>query len=158
MTLGRTRTLRVVLLLASWAGAAQAQAAQSTTIIPLQSLSFGVLLPGARETVPITDIGRRAVVALAGSGPVDITLVLPSSLEVATGGSIPLVFGAGDAGLLPTIGGAVIPMNPFQVHRVQLAPDNVVHLVLGGTAFPSLSHKPGEYRARIVVIVSQPGT
>jgi hypothetical protein len=158
MMLGRARSLAVALLLGSWARVAPAQSAQSTTVIPLQSLSFGLLLPGVRETVQVTDIARRAVVALAGSGAVDVTLVLPTSLEGPDGSSIPLTFGATDAGILPTVASPVMALNPFEVNRVQLSAERAVHFVLGGTALPSRTHRPGHYSARVLVIVSQPGT
>ena len=147
-----------MLFLASWAGLAGAQSTQATTIVPLQPLTFGLLLPGVRETVQVTDAARRAMVALTGNGAVDVTLVLPASLEAPNGESIPLSFGASDAGMLPTLASPVIPLSPYQVNRVQLTADRAVHFVLGGTALPSRAHRPGHYSARVLVIVSQPGT
>lgn len=158
MTSGRRRVLITALLLASWAPAAWAQTAQSVTVIPVQPLSFGLLLPGVPEVVPATDVARRAVVALAGSGPVDVTLVLPTSLVTTDGQSIPLQFGGADAGLLPTIASPVVPLNPFQVNRVQLSAERAAHVVLGGSALPSRGVRPGHYTARVLVIVTQPGT
>lgn len=158
MTSGRRHALIAVLLLTSWGAAAQSQTAQSVTVIPVQSLSFGLLLPGVPEVVPATDVARRAVVALSGSGPVDVTLVLPTSLVTPDGGSIPLHFGTADAGLLPTIASPVVALNPFQVNRVQLTADRAAHVVLGGSALPSRGQRPGHYSARVLVIVSQPGT
>lgn len=74
------------------------------------------------------------------------------------GGSIPLSFGTGDAGVLPTAAASVVTLSPFQVNRVRLVPDQAAYFVLGGTALPSLFHRPGQYSARVVVIVTQPGT
>lgn len=156
MTWGRTSVLVGAVLLASLSSRGRAQS--TVTILPLQPLSFGLLLPGVQETVAVTDVARRAVVALSGSGPIDITLVLPASLDGPGGDRIPLQFSAGDAGLLPSIASAVIPLNAFQVNRVNVDPDRAVHLVVGGVARPSLAHRPGHYAARVVVLVSQPGT
>ena len=158
MATGRWRALALVLLLASWVRPASAQSSPSTSIVTVQSLSFGVLLPGVRETVQITDVARRAMVALTGSGAVDVTLVLPATLDSPNAGSIPLVFGAADAGMLPTVASPVIALNPYQVNRIQLTADRAVHFVLGGTALPSHAHAAGHYTARVLVIVSQPGT
>src|SRR5215207_7201634 len=95
------------LILASWPARAAAQSKQTVSVIPVQSLSFGLLLPGLREAVAVSDVSRRAVVALAGSGPIDVALVLPAALETATGERIPLQFSASDAALLTT-GGATL--------------------------------------------------
>jgi hypothetical protein len=152
------RGLVAALALASCGSIAGAQGQRSTTVFPVQALSFGLLLPGVPEVVPVTDMARRAMVALSGAGAVDVTLVLPSSLSAPDGTNIPLQFRAGDAGLLQSAGSAVVPLNPYQVNRVHLAPDRMVYLLLGGVALPSQAQHPGHYSARVLVIVSQPGT
>lgn len=157
MAMGRWRGWSIALLLTSWGHITTAQAASSVTVIPLQSLSFGLLLPGTSEVVSINDVARRALIALSGSGPVDVTLVLPASLAAPTGETIALRFNSNDAGVLPSLGGVVTPLNPYQVNRIQLAPDRAVHFVIGGTAQPGAAH-PGHYSGRVLVIVSQPGT
>lgn len=145
-------------LLLVWSPAIITARAQSVTVSPVQGLSFGLLLPGAPETVSLDDVARRGMVALAGTGPLDVTFVLPTALVSPEGGSLPLSFSTTSAGLLNSTGGAVAPLNPLQLLRVQLAPDRVTHLVLGGTAQPAVSQRAGHYTARIVVIISQPGT
>jgi hypothetical protein len=150
--------LLFALLLASWAARADAQATRSVSIVPVQSLSFGLLMPGLREAVQVTDVSRRAVVALAGDGPVDVALVLPSALETATGERIPLHFTAGDAALLTTSGSSLGSLDPLQINRIQLGNDRTVLLVLGGTAVTSATTRPGHYTARVALIVNNPGT
>ena len=145
-------------LLLVWSPAVVVAHAQSVTVSPVQGLSFGLLLPGAPETVSRDDVARRGMVALAGSGPLDVTFVLPTALVSPEGGSLPLTFSAASAGLLGSTGSAAAPLNPQQLQRVQLAADRVSHLVLGGTAQPAASQRAGHYTARIVIIVSQPGT
>ena len=145
-------------LLLVWSGTLAAARAQAVTVSPEQGLSFGLLLPGTSETVALDDVARRGVIALAGSGSLDVAFVLPSALLSPEGGSLPISFSAVSAGLLASAGGATAPINPQQLQRVQLAPDRVMHLVLGGTAQPAASQRAGHYSARIVVIVSQPGT
>jgi hypothetical protein len=145
-------------LLFVWSPMVAAAHAQAVTVTPVQGLSFGLLLPGAPETVSLDDVARRGVVALAGSGPLDVTFVLPSALVSLEGGSLPLSFSTMSAGVLQSSGGSVLPFNPQQLQRVQLATDRVTHLVLGATAQPASSQRAGHYTARIVVIVSQPGT
>jgi len=150
--------LLFALLLASWPVRGAAQTQKSVTITPVQSLSFGLLLPGVRETVRVTDVSRRAVVALAGKGPVDVTLVLPSSLQTPSGEQIPLQFSAGDAALLDTNGSTISTLDPLQVNRVQLRNDRAVLLVLGGTAMTAATTHPGNYTARVALLLNQPGT
>ena len=145
-------------LLLVWRPAIAVAHAQAATVSPVQGLSFGLLLPGTPETVSLDDAARRGVVALAGSGPLDVTFVLPAALESPEGGSLPVSFSTVSAGLLSSTGGIAAPFNPQQLLRVQLSPDRVMHLVLGGTARPPATQRAGHYTARIVVIVSQPGT
>lgn len=146
------------LILASWPALAAAQAKQSVSIISVQSLSFGLLLPGLRDEVSVTDVSRRGVVALAGDGPVDVALVLPSAMETPTGDRIPLAFSANDAALLTTSGSSLLRLDPLQVNRVQLGNDRTVLFVLGGTAITSATTRPGHYTARVALLVNNPGT
>ena len=146
------------LLLASWPAPLLAQAAPSLSIVPVQDLAFGLLLPGRREAITTNDVSRRAVVALAGSGAVDVTLVLPNALETHTGERIALHFSTGDAALLTTGGTTLSPLDPLQVNRVQLGNDRTVLFVLGGTAVTSHATRPGHYTARVTLLLSNPGT
>jgi hypothetical protein len=146
------------LLLASWPIRAAAQSKQQVTVVPVQSLSFGLLVPGLREVVAVTDVSRRAVVALAGDGPVDVALVLPTALQTPTGDRIPLRFSTNDAALLTTSGTTLSSLDPLQVNRVQLGNDRTVLFVLGGTAVTSASTRPGHYTARVALLLNHPGT
>ena len=150
--------LLFALILASWPARATAQSKQAVSLIPVQSLSFGLLLPGLREAVAVTDVSRRAVVALAGDGPVDVALVLPSAMETASGDRIPLRFSPNDAALLTAGGTSLSQLDPLQVNRVQLANDRTILFVLGGTAVTSATTRPGHYTARVALLVNRPGT
>lgn len=156
-TTGRWRGLVAALLLGSCPATAVAQAS-AVTVVPVQPLSFGLLFPGVMDAVPITDVARRAVVALAGSGSVDVSFILPTQLEVDGGRPIPLRFGPADAGILSSLLSAANPMNPHDMTRVQLTAGQPVHLLLGGTAMPARDQRQGRYTARVLVIISQPGT
>jgi hypothetical protein len=158
MTSGTGLAVLFALLLASWATPTAAQSSQAVSIVPVQSLSFGLLLPGLREVVRVTDVGRRAVVALAGNASVDVVLVLPDALESASGARIPLQFAPSDAAILTTSGSALAQLDPLQVNRVRLGNDRTVLFVLGGTAVTSATTRPGHYTARVALLVSNPGT
>ena len=158
MTSGTGLRMLFALLLASWATPIAEQSAQVVSIVPLQSLSFGLLLPGLREVVRVTDVGRRAVVALAGNTAVDVVLVLPSAMESPGGDRIPLQFSPSDAAILTTSGSALAQLDPLQVNRIRLGNDRTVLFVLGGTAVTSATTRPGHYTARVALLVSNPGT
>jgi hypothetical protein len=150
--------LLVALLLASWPAQTDAQSPESVSIVPVQSLTFGLLLPGHRESIRVTDVSRRAVVALAGTGAVDVSLILPSSMQTASGERIPLLFSAGDAALLTTSGTSIGTLDPLQVNRVKFGNDRTVLFVLGGTAVTAATTRPGHYTARVTLLVNRPGT
>lgn len=146
------------LLLASWPMTLSAQAPQMVSIIPVQSLSFGLLVPGTRTAISTTDVSRRAVVALAGSGPMDVTLILPTALQTRSGDEIPLHFAPGDAALLSSAGSTLTSLDPLQINRVQLSNDRTVLFVLGGSAQTSAMTRPGHYTARVALVLNNPGT
>jgi hypothetical protein len=158
MTARTGRQALCALILASWPTLAAAQPKRTVSIVPVQSLSFGLLLPGLQEAVAVTDVSRRAVVALAGSGPIDVALVLPTAMETPAGDRIPLSFSTRDAALITTSGSTLSQLDPRQVNRVQLGKDRTVLFVLGGTALTSATTRPGRYTARVAMLVNHPGT
>ena len=158
MTPGRRGWLLAMLLLGSGVRAADAQAGGSTSVVPVQQLTFGNLVPGVAEVVSVNDVARRAMIALSGSSAVDVTFLLPTALESPAGNRIPLQFGTADGGLLSSIVSQPVPVNPHESRRVQLAPDHATHLLLGGVALPAPGQAPGHYSARVIVLISQPGT
>jgi hypothetical protein len=158
MTPGRRCWLLATLLLGSGVWAAEAQAGGSTTVVPVQQLTFGNLVPGVPEVVTVNDVARRAMIALSGSNAVDVTFLLPAALESMAGGRIPLQFGTADGGLMSTAVALPMPVNPHESRRVVLVPDHAVHLLLGGVALPARGQAPGHYAARVIVLISHPGT
>ena len=158
MTTRTGRNALLALILASWPSLAAAQPKRTVTLVQVQSLSFGLLVPGRQEAVAVTDVSRRAVVALSGSGPVDVALVLPTAMETPTGDRIPLSFSTRDAALITTSGTALSQLDPRQVNRVQLGNSRTVLFILGGTAITSAATRPGRYTARVAMLVNHPGT
>jgi hypothetical protein len=155
----RSRALVLAtLLIALPLPAARAQASVGVSVISLQPLSFGVLIPGVPEHVDVSDVSRRAMLVLTGSGTVDLTLVLPRALTTRSGDEIPIRFGTSDAALLASPGGPVTLLNALQVNRVQITPDHPVYIVVGGSVTATTIQRPGNYNAAVVLVVSQPGT
>ena len=145
------------LLIAHQASGARAQNAAGVSIISLQPLSFGVLIPGVPEHVDVTDVSRRAMLVLTGSGTVDLTLVLPGALTTRSGDEIPIRFGTADAALLASPGGPVTLLNALQVNRVQVTPDHPVYILIGGSVTATTIQRPGNYTAAVALVASQPG-
>lgn len=153
------RTLALAALLITLPlSAAHTQASSGVSMVSIQPLSFGQLIPGVPERIAVTDVARRAMIALTGSGTVDVTLLLPAALTTATGAEIPIQFGTLDAALLASPGAAPAALNVRQVNRVQVTPDHPVYIVVGGTAVASIIQRPGDYSAIVSLVVSQPGT
>ena len=146
------------LLIAFPVPAARAQSAGGVSIVSLQPLSFGVLIPGVPEHVDVADVSRRAMLVITGSGTVDLTLVLPRVLTTRAGDEIPITFGTADAALLASPGGTVTLLNALQVNRVQITPDRPVYIVIGGSVTATTIQRPGSYSAAVALVVSQPGT
>jgi hypothetical protein len=147
-----------ILLIATLVPAARAQTAAGISMISLQPLSFGLLIPGVPEHVDVTDVSRRAMLVLTGSGSADLTLVLPRALTSRTGDEIPIRFGIADAALLSSTAGPATVINAFQVNRVQIAPDRPLYIVVGGSVTAATIQRPGSYSAAVALIVSPPGT
>lgn len=125
------------------------------SVTPQQDLSFGVLAPGVARTVYVDEVASRAEWLIRTAGTASILLILPRSLQGATGQSIPLSFDVGDAAFME--GGTVAmtlhdPNSRFQVFVP--ADPGFGRLFLGGTALPPVDQAPGTYTATITIIVS----
>ena len=155
----RVRTLALAALLVTLPlTAAHAQASSGVSMISLQQLSFGQLIPGVPERIAVTDVARRAMIALTGSGTVDLTLLLPAALRTRTGDEIPIQFGSFDVATLSSPGAEPAILNLRQVNRIQVTAGHPVYIVVGGTALASTIQRPGSYSATVSLVASQPGT
>ena len=154
----RSRGLVLAALLITFRVSAARAQAPGVSVISLQPLSFGVLIPGVPEHVEVTDVTRRAMLVLSGSGSVDITFVLPGALTTRSGDEIPIRFGNADAAILASPGGPVTPLNALQINKVQVTSDHPVYIVVGGSVTASTIQRPGSYNAAVVLVVSPPGT
>jgi hypothetical protein len=132
---------------------------RSQSIVPVRGLEFGLLLPGAAETVSIQDAWRRGEVRIEGSGTVEIRLVLPAGLTSSTGGDVPLLFQGGDAAVYYPKSGKLTVFDPRQPLRINIPPGHgMVTLYLGGTAAPAPEQAAELYSAAFVVVVSLAST
>lgn len=138
---------------------AQAPASVGVDAVPVQGLSFGPLIPGVSEVIPVTDAGRRAEIVLNGHGMLDVTLVLPTAMVSPVGARLPLLFTARDGALMRNVSASLLPFDPLSTVRVRLdASQGPARLLLGGTARPSREQPAGSYTATILVVITNPGT
>lgn len=126
------------------------------TVVPVQNLTFGQVLPAVPEVVAPTDAARSATLEIRGARRFTLDLVLPTDLVSVAGDVLPLTFGATDA-TLSWIGfnrppKAFDPATPQDVSLPRRAGGAVVNL--GGTASPDPLQPPGDYTATVIVIVS----
>lgn len=141
------------------AAGAQAPAARPFMAYPVQGLTFGQLLPGVAQSIPVTDASRRAEIMVTGSGRIDLVLVLPDAMVSRTGARLPLRIGAADGAILRSAGAAPVPVNPLEPIRLDLdAAGGQVRLLLGGTVFPAQGQPAGAYGTRLRLVSISAGT
>ncbi|HEX9950502.1 MAG TPA: hypothetical protein VGB53_01940 [Rubricoccaceae bacterium] len=144
----RVQTLAAVALAAFALGPALPAAAQA--VVPVQGLTFGLLLPGVPETVGPDDVWRRAEVRVEGSGPVEVRFLLPDALHA---GGARLPFRLGEATV--SIGDAPpVPFDPAAPLRVTIPPAiGSITFYVGGTATAS-TQNAGAYEATLSVVAT----
>ncbi|MBD0319694.1 MAG: hypothetical protein ICV87_05130 [Gemmatimonadetes bacterium] len=141
------------------AAGAQAPAARPFMAVPVQGLTFGQLLPGVAQSIPVTDASRRAEIMVTGSGRIDLVLVLPEAMVSRTGARLPLRIGPADGAILQSAGAAPVPVNPLEPIRLDLdAAGGQVRLLLGGTVFPAQGQPAGAYGTRLRLVSISAGT
>ena len=137
----------------------QAPVPASVEAVMVQELTFGPLIPGVPERVPVTDAARRAEIVLTGEGTVELAIVLSDAMTSPGGTRIPLRFGALDGAILRNASTAPVTVNPQGTIRVTLqGADTPTRLLIGGTALPSSAQAAGTYRTRMVLMVVNAGT
>jgi hypothetical protein len=151
----RAPVLCAVLLLPFVAGRAEAQ----MSVFPQQGLEFGVLVPGTPTVVPPTDVARRAVLEIVGSGQVSMQVVVPAALSSAGGRTLRLAFGPGSGIVRRKKSNQQTSFTPGTVVNFMIPPGHGGAWVwIGGTADPDPGQPPGRYTGQITVHLFTPGT
>lgn len=126
----------------------------------VKPLAFGTLLAGTTATILRTDPVRAGQINVAAQpqSPIILQLTLPSAMTGPLGATIPLAFGANDAGFSPqgAIGSqtAFDPRNPAVV--ITNSQNGRGSVYLGGRAQPGFSQQPGTYTGVITLTVAYP--
>ena len=156
MPVGRLLLLPLLALLATAPLAAQ----RPIQVEGIKNLAFGLLLAGTPVSVVRTDPVRAGQVNITAQpkSSIIIQISLPVSMSGPAGATLPLAFGANDAGYsaLGSIGSQVA----FDPRNSTVVLTNTSNgrgtLYLGGTASPAFNQQPGTYTGTITVTVAYP--
>jgi len=124
------------------------------SVTGVQSLAFGTLLPGIPTIVARTDAAKSGQFTLTGphDSQAQLTFTLPAVLTGPGGATLPLTFGASDAGYSQSqnIGGQ-IGFDPKQSFLITFSGQGRGSVFLGGTARPAPTQRAGAYTATITL-------
>lgn len=150
--MARAQTLLVVLLGAALAVTPTAVRAQS--VVGIQGLSFGTVIPGVPTTVLQTDALRAGQFRVSGVlvRNVTITFTLPTVMTRigAPAATMPLTFLNNSAGFTTVFQGNT-PFNPNAPYNETIWFNATI--TLGGRVSPSPTQLGGNYTASIVMTV-----
>ncbi|HEX5005433.1 MAG TPA: hypothetical protein VFV65_08955 [Gemmatimonadales bacterium] len=135
--------------LAATPGAARAQ-----TVVGVQNLAFGTVIPGVPVTIAPTDAVRAGQYRITGLflATVTVTFTLPTAMNrVGGGASIPLTF-LNTSGQWDPAVGATTTFNPNSPYTAFVWLGTTL-VSLGGRASPAPSQLGGSYTSNIIMTV-----
>ena len=156
MPVGRLLLLPLLALFAAAPLAAQ----RPIQVEGIKNLAFGLLLAGTPVSVVRTDPVRAGQVNITAQpkSPIIIQISLPASMSGPAGATLPLSFGANDAGYSAL--GSISSQVAFDPRNSTVVLTNTSNgrgpLCLGGTASPAFNQQPGTYTGTITITVAYP--
>jgi hypothetical protein len=157
-TFARAALLTLALALTGSAGlSAQGRPLRVTGVRDLQ---FGTVIPGVPALILRTDAANSGQLSLTGekNTTVQLQFTLPAAMTGPSGATMPVSFGASDAGFSPaeTVTSQVgfDPRVPFVG---ALSNNGRAAVFLGGQALPAGGQRSGTYTATITLTVSYVG-
>ena len=154
-----TGRLMLVLLLLASAAPLVAQG-RPIRVEGIKPLAFGQILGGAPAIVLRTDPVRAGQINLAAQPQSQIILQVsvPASMTGPLGATLPIAFGANDAGF--SAQGAIGNQTAFDPRGSTVVITNSQNgrgsVFLGGTAQPAFNQPPGTYTGMITLTVAYP--
>lgn len=130
------------------------------TVTGTRNLAFGTVMPGVPEPVTRSDAVRSGEFRLRGerNSLIQFNFVLPASMAGPAGATLPLSFGATDAGFSPTESITnQVGFDPRAAATGRLSNNGRGSIYLGGTANPGPAQRAGAYAATITLTVSYTG-
>jgi len=147
------KSLRLVFVLTAVVGAPLV-GQRPISVTGVQSLAFGTLLPGMPTIVARTDAAKSGQFTITGphDSQAQLTFTLPAVLTGPGGATLPLTFGASDAGYSQSqnIGGQ-IGFDPKQSFLITFSGQGRGSVFLGGTARPAPTQRAGSYTGTITL-------
>ena len=156
MPVGRLLLLPLLALFAAAPLAAQ----RPIQVEGIKNLAFGLLLAGTPVSVVRTAPVRAGQVNITAQpkSPIIIQISLPASMSGPAGATLPLSFGANDAGYSAL--GSISSQVAFDPRNSTVVLTNTSNgrgtLFLGGTASPAFNQQPGTYTGTITITVAYP--
>jgi hypothetical protein len=138
-------------------GAALPLAAQQNGVTGVRNLGFGIVFPGIAKVISRTDAVNSGRFDLSGrkNGAVQLTFVLPVVMTGPLGATMPLVFGANDAGYSPTqsVGNETVTWDPRTPQTVTLPSTGRprASVFLGGMVNPAVNQRAGSYTGTVIL-------
>jgi hypothetical protein len=127
-------------------------ALRAQTVVGLQNLNFGNVIPGVPTTVTPTDAVRAGQFRISGVFIRNVTIgfTLPAVMNGPLGATMPISFGNTDGGF-STVFQANTPFNPNTPYNETVIFNATI--VLGGRVNPAPTQRGGSYSANIVMTV-----
>ena len=140
-------------------GAALPVAAQQNGVTGIRDLAFGTVFPGLPSVVSRTDAVNSGRFDLSGkkSRDVQLTFGLPAVMTGPLSATMPLAFGADDAGYSPTqsVGNQTVTWDPRTSQTLTLpnTANPKVSIFLGGRVSPAVNQRAGGYTGTVILNV-----
>ena len=123
----------------------------------VRGLTFGAVFPGVPRVISRTDPANAGQVDIgyAKFSPILLTFTLPSAMAGPAGATMPLVFGASDAGYSsPETITSQVGFDPRVPFATALDKNGRAAVFIGGRAQPAPSKRAGAYTATITLTVT----
>jgi hypothetical protein len=122
------------------------------TVVGVQNLDFGSVIPGVPTTVAPTDAVRAGQFRISGVfiRNVTVSFVLPTVMNGPLGATMPITFANTDGGYSTFLQGNT-PFNPHTPYNETVVFNATI--VLGGRVNPTPTQRGGAYSANIVITV-----
>jgi hypothetical protein len=123
----------------------------------VRGLTFGAVFPGVPRVISRTDPANAGQVDIgyAKFSPILLTFTLPSAMAGPAGATMPLVFGASDAGYSsPETITSQVGFDPRVPFATALDKNGRAAVFIGGRAQPAPSQRAGAYTATITLTVT----
>ncbi len=136
----------------------------SLSVIPMNNLNFGTIVPGIDKSVDKADIGFAGEWSVTGTASAEVTIdfTLPANLYTADSSAfLRAWFSPSDASYEDgTGGGQVAPagiLNPGGPSTKDIGAGGIITIWIGGTVRPTVSQTGGDYSGDIVLTVAYTG-